>query len=54
MDHECQVGLVETHAQGRGRHKRLDSVLLEVLLEALPFRRVGLPGVDGRFHTRVA
>ncbi len=36
MDHEAEVGLVEAHAEGRGRHERLDPVLLEVGLGLEP------------------
>lgn len=36
MHHEAQVGLVEAHAQCRGRHERLDPVGLKIVLRLLP------------------
>ena len=46
MHHEPQVGLIEAHAEGTGRHEGLNAVLLKGLLGGHAFVRVGLAGVS--------
>ncbi len=47
MDHEPEVRLVESHAEGRGGHQCLDAVLQQILFCRFAFGGIGLARVGG-------
>lgn len=49
MDDETEVGFVESHAERRGGHQRLDPIVLELLLELRAFFCIGPARIGANF-----